>query len=134
MFIGSASTPRTHSASAAAGSSLANDSSASGSRASGYAMPPRNRSTRNSPLAAARLASARSVPAMSMPMPAKATVPMSSSPSAGRMPALASQPSAMPTPMISTDCSTSIASTFAVFAVSRPVRESGVEPRRLSTP
>ena len=71
--------------SAAAGSALANDSSASGSRSSGYAMPPRNSSTRNSPLATARFASARSVPAMSMPMPANATVPISSSPSAGRI-------------------------------------------------
>ena len=63
---------------------------------SGYAMPPRNSSTRNSALAAARFASARSVPAMSRPMPANATVPMSSRPSAGSIPPGTSQPSAMP--------------------------------------
>ena len=54
-----------------------------GSLASGYAIPPRKSSTRNSPFAAARFASARSVPAMSMPIPANATVPSSSSPTAG---------------------------------------------------
>ena len=67
-------------------------------------------------------------------MPANATVPMSSRPSAGRMPEVACQPSAIPVPMIRTAWSTSIARTFAVLAVSNPARDNGVTPRRFSTP
>ena len=47
---------------------------------------------------------------------------------------MACQPNAMPVPMISAACATSITSTFAVLAASNPARDRGVTPSRFKTP
>jgi hypothetical protein len=127
-------TARTVSDNAAAGSTLATACIAPGSLSSGYAIPPRNKKTRNNAFAAARFASARSVPAMKSPMPANAMVPSSNNPTAAMMPPGTLHPIATPTTTTSTTWTSSSASTVAVLAVRRPERESGVDPRRFSTP
>ena len=67
-------------------------------------------------------------------MPANATVPMRRSTIAGSRRQVRFHPSAMPVATITTACAISTATTFTVFAASRPPRDSGVEPSRFSTP
>jgi hypothetical protein len=71
---------------------------------------------------------------MSIPIPANATVPRSNRPTPANNPPLASHPSAIPVRTIAVAWTASMSTTVRVLAVSKPPRDNGVDPSRLSTP